>query len=82
MPRSSVTTLCRGDVLVAYSDGITEAEDGGGTPFDDAGLDAVLGAWSGASAPEISRAIIGAVTAHVGEARFADDLTVLVLRRA
>jgi hypothetical protein len=75
------TELAAGDVLVAYSDGITEAENPAGIPFDDAGLDNVLGAWASASAPEISRAIIGAVTAHVGEARFADDLTVLVLRR-
>ncbi len=77
--KSEETQLSPGDVLVAYSDGITEAENPAGEPFDDAGLDAVLSAWSAASAPEISRAIIGAVTAHVGEARFADDLTVLVI---
>ena len=79
--KSEETRLSPGDVLVAYSDGITEAENPAGEPFDDAGLDAVLSAWSAASAPEISRALIGAVTAHVGEARFADDLTVLVMRR-
>jgi phosphoserine phosphatase RsbU/P len=76
------TTLHGGDMLVAYSDGITEAEHGAtGQPFDDSGLDAVLAAWSAASTPEVSRAIIEAVTTHVGEARFADDLTVMVLKR-
>jgi len=76
------TTLWAGDLLVAYSDGITEAEHGTThQPFDESGLDAVLTAWSAATTPEISRAIIDGVTAHVGEARFADDLTVLVLKR-
>lgn len=80
---SQTTTLVAGDVLVAYSDGITEAEHRTTQqPFDESGLDAVLAAWAGASAPELSRALMEAVTAHVGEARFADDLTVLVLRRS
>jgi phosphoserine phosphatase RsbU/P len=71
-----------GDLLVAYSDGITEAEHGTTEqPFDESGLDHVLDAWALATTPEISRAIINAVTVHVGEARFADDLTVMVLKR-
>jgi len=79
---AETATLEPGDLLVAYSDGITEAEhDTTHEPFDEAGLDKVLGAWFAASTPEISRAIIDAVTAHVGEARFGDDLTVLVLKQ-
>jgi sigma-B regulation protein RsbU (phosphoserine phosphatase) len=79
---SQTTTIGAGDLLVAYSDGITEAEHAStGQPFDEAGLDAVLSAWAGASAPEVSRALMDAVTAHVGEPRFADDLTVLVVKR-
>jgi sigma-B regulation protein RsbU (phosphoserine phosphatase) len=79
---AQLTVLQPGDLLVAYSDGITEAEHGTtGQPFDESGLDAVLAAWAAASTPEVSRAIIDGVTAHVGEARFADDLTVMVLKR-
>jgi sigma-B regulation protein RsbU (phosphoserine phosphatase) len=75
------TTMASGDVLVCYSDGITEAEQPDTQrPFDESGLDAVVSAWSTASAPEMSKAIIDAVSTHVGEARFADDLTVLVVR--
>jgi sigma-B regulation protein RsbU (phosphoserine phosphatase) len=79
---AQATMLDPGDMLVAYSDGITEAEHGmTQQPFDEAGLDSVLAAWHTASTPEVSRAIIDAVTTHVGEARFADDLTVMVLKR-
>ncbi|HEY8548497.1 MAG TPA: PP2C family protein-serine/threonine phosphatase [Vicinamibacterales bacterium] len=78
---ASEEQLCPGDMLVAYSDGITEAENVRGEPFDESGLDSVLTAWVTATAPELCDALIRAVTAHVGEARFTDDLTVLVLRK-
>jgi serine phosphatase RsbU (regulator of sigma subunit) len=78
---SETTTLNAGDVLVMYSDGITEAETSGGVPFDEQGLQAVVTAWVGGSAPELSSAVLRAVNQHVGDARVADDLTVLVLKR-
>jgi serine phosphatase RsbU (regulator of sigma subunit) len=70
-----------GDMLVAYSDGITEAENAAGQPFEEEGLDALLAAWASGSAPEVTQAVQRAVLAHVGDARVGDDLTVLVLRR-
>jgi serine phosphatase RsbU (regulator of sigma subunit) len=79
---TSEQSLASGDMLVAYSDGITEAENTAGVPFEEEGLDAVLAAWSSGSAPEITQAVQRAVLAHVGDARVGDDLTVLVLRRA
>jgi sigma-B regulation protein RsbU (phosphoserine phosphatase) len=78
---AETTTLCAGDVLVMYSDGITEAENAAGVPFDEEGLQAVVAAWVGGSAPELSSAVLRAVNQHVGDARVADDLTVLVLKR-
>ena len=78
---TSEQVLATGDMLVAYSDGITEAENPAGTPFEEEGLDAVIGAWAAGSAPEITQAVQRAVLAHVGDARVGDDLTVLVLRR-
>jgi len=72
-----------GDLLVAYSDGITEAEhELTGEPFDEAGLDGVITSWASATTPEISHAILDEVAAHVGDARVADDLTVLVVKRS
>jgi phosphoserine phosphatase RsbU/P len=78
---TSDQALASGDMLVAYSDGITEAENEAGTPFEEEGLDAVLAAWASGSAPEVTQAVQRAVLAHVGDGRVADDLTVLVLRR-
>ena len=79
--QSERTSLIAGDLLVMYSDGITEAETPGGVPFDDSGLEAGIAAWADASAPEISGALLRAVDRHVAEGRFADDLTVLVVKR-
>jgi phosphoserine phosphatase RsbU/P len=79
---ASAQRLEPGDLLVAYSDGVTEAENLDGRPFDESGLDDVLSAWGSASAPEITAAVIRAVAAHIGEARVSDDLTILALRRS
>jgi serine phosphatase RsbU (regulator of sigma subunit) len=75
------TRFDTGDLLVMYSDGITEAETQAGVPFDESGLEGVIAAWANASAPELTAAILRAVERHVGDGRFADDLTVLVARR-
>lgn len=75
------TMLAPGDWLVMYSDGITEAENSAGVPFDEAGLTSVVTAWAAGSAPELSTALFRAVDQHVGDARIGDDLTVLVLKR-
>ncbi len=71
-----------GDLLVLYSDGITEAESPSGTPFDEEGLVALVRAHaSNPSLPDIGQAIIKAVERHAQDVRFADDLTVLLARR-
>jgi sigma-B regulation protein RsbU (phosphoserine phosphatase) len=74
------TILGNGDVLVMYSDGVTEAENPEGHPFDERGLQGVIDAgW--ASAKELGWATFEAVERHARERRLLDDLTVLVLRR-
>nr|MCU0257063.1 SpoIIE family protein phosphatase [Vicinamibacterales bacterium] len=71
-----------GDLLVLYSDGITEAESPSGAPFDEEGLVALIRAHANnPSLPEIGQAIIKAVERHAQDVRFADDLTVLLARR-
>ena len=47
------TTLEPGDMLVMYSDGITEAEDPRSQPFDEAGLERVVERFATASAADI-----------------------------
>ena len=75
------TVLAPGDVLVFYSDGITEAESREGVPFDDAGLIDVIERHWWEDAATIGTAIVSAVQAHAVETRLADDLTVLAIRR-
>jgi phosphoserine phosphatase RsbU/P len=78
---SGRTILDSGDVLVMYSDGVTEAEDGAGVPFDEAGLQRVMESGGWASAKELGWAAFAAVERHSDERRLLDDLTVLVARR-
>ena len=75
------TVLAPGDVLVFYSDGITEAESRAGVPFDEAGLIDVVERHWWEDAATIGTAIVSAVQAHAVETRLADDLTVLAIRR-
>jgi len=71
-----------GDLLVLYSDGITEAESPSGTPFDEEGLVSLINAHAGnPSLVDIGKAVIKAVEHHAQDVRFADDLTVLLARR-
>jgi sigma-B regulation protein RsbU (phosphoserine phosphatase) len=69
------------DVLVLFSDGITEAENAAGRPFDDAGLEATIAAHADRDPDALGHAILEAVVNHAGDARLADDLTALVLKR-
>jgi phosphoserine phosphatase RsbU/P len=73
--------LLPGDVLVLYSDGITEAEDAFERPFDEAGVQSVVDRPDWASAKELGWAMFAAVESHRQERRLLDDLTVLVARR-
>lgn len=75
------THVERGDLLVLYSDGITEAENPQGEPFEEAGLERFLAARGGESPAELAPAILQAVEAHARDSRFTDDLTVLILKR-
>jgi serine phosphatase RsbU (regulator of sigma subunit) len=70
-----------GDVLVMFSDGIVEAENAAGEPFDEAGIRAIVDqpAWS--SAKELSWALLAGVQRHTDDRRLMDDLTALVARR-
>jgi serine phosphatase RsbU (regulator of sigma subunit) len=78
---TGATILEPGDVLVMYSDGITEAEDTFDQPFDEAGVQTVVDGQGWGSAKELGWALFEAVETHSRERRLLDDLTVLALRR-
>ena len=70
------------DLLAIYSDGITEAESPGGQAFDERGLEDVLRVERGNNVAAIGAAVVRAVELHTADVRLADDLTLLLLRRA
>jgi phosphoserine phosphatase RsbU/P len=76
------TWLNPGDMLVLYSDGITEAENPAGQPLEEAGLQQVLDAHVHEPAAAIGVRVLAAVEAHAKASRFGDDLTILILKRA
>jgi serine phosphatase RsbU (regulator of sigma subunit) len=76
------TAVARGDLLLMYSDGITEAENPAGQPFEETGLERFLAARGGESPAVLAPAILRAVEAHARDSRFTDDLTVLILKRS
>ena len=75
------TILQSDDLIAIYSDGITEAENAAGSPFDESGLESALRLHGREPIAAIGSGVLRAVEAHTGDTRFADDLTVLVLRR-
>lgn len=75
------TRLNVGDVIVMYSDGVTEAEDEAGVPFEESGLQAVIDGPGWASAKELAWATFAAVDQYSEQRRLFDDLTILAVRR-
>jgi hypothetical protein len=76
-----VVDLARGDTLVVYSDGITEAMNGARDFFGDERLREVLGRQRGRPAAEAGAAVVEAVARFVGDAPVHDDVSLVVLRR-
>ncbi len=70
------------DLLAIYSDGITEAENPRGEPFDERGLETVLTAERRNNVAATCAAVVRAVERHRADTRLADDLTLLLLRRS
>ncbi|HKW13201.1 MAG TPA: PP2C family protein-serine/threonine phosphatase [Candidatus Krumholzibacteria bacterium] len=75
-------TLDPGDFLVVYSDGIPEATDELGNFFGEERLLACLQKNAALPAPALMAAVIEAVRGHEKGSPRADDLTIVVVRRA
>ncbi len=78
---SSAAMLGPGDALVLYSDGLTEAENAAGVPFEDAGVEGVIARHGVGDPASLGRALLRAVETYAADTRLADDLTVLSLVR-
>ena len=76
-----VTVLSPGDRLLLYSDGLTEAENAQGQPFEEAGLEAIVRTYASQSPESIAAAAFRHVEQHTKDSRITDDLTILLLGR-
>ena len=73
--------LDAGDLVVLYSDGVTDAQNADGEEFGDRRLHDLLAASSGAAPDAVADAVLLAVDGFVDGAPQFDDITILVLRR-
>ena len=76
-----VVQLAPGDVLLLYTDGITEAQNAQGDFFDEDRLREVVRANLGRSARDIQDGVIAQVDTFVGDTPQFDDITMLVVVR-
>jgi sigma-B regulation protein RsbU (phosphoserine phosphatase) len=79
--KKSVILLAQEDVLVLYTDGVVEAQNGGDTIFGDDRLLGCVRANLGRPAQAIRDAIMADVYEFAGDAHQYDDITLLVLTR-
>ncbi|WP_164102824.1 PP2C family protein-serine/threonine phosphatase [Candidatus Laterigemmans baculatus] len=79
---SDTLTLRSDDLLLIYSDGITEAQDCDEQLFDESRLEACLANVGHEAAGEVAADVIQRVMEFQGTAPQADDITILALRYA
>jgi sigma-B regulation protein RsbU (phosphoserine phosphatase) len=76
-----VVDLDHGDVLIAYTDGMTEACNAAGACFEDAGLQASLESRLKCSAQEIADGIFADLLDFTGGMPQSDDMALVVVKR-
>jgi phosphoserine phosphatase RsbU/P len=74
-------TLERGDVVVLYTDGITEAENTDGRFYGLERLCQVVQRDRDKAARDIQQTVIADVKQHIGQQKIFDDLTLVVLKQ-
>jgi len=74
-------TLDLGDVVIFYTDGVTEARNAQGQFYDDKRLEAALADAHDLTAAEIVGKLVESVTSFTGSAPQTDDLTAVVIKR-
>ena len=70
-----------GDVLVIFTDGVVEAENAAGEELGDGPLAEVVLRLAQAGAEEIFEALLVEAFQHLGNGKFRDDVTLVVIKR-
>lgn len=78
---SSQTTLEVSEMLVAFSDGVTEAMNSAGEPYGDERFASFLTTHANMDPNELVAQIVESIDEYAGDAPQADDITLLVARR-
>jgi hypothetical protein len=78
---SQAAELKEGDILIVYSDGVTEARDEFGDFFGERKLRDLLPRLTALSSASIGERILAYVENFVGEARYYDDLSLIVMKK-
>jgi len=71
----------RGDVLVIFTDGVVEAENAAGEELGDGPLAEVVLRLPQAGAEGIFEALLVEAFQHLGDGKFRDDVTLVVIKR-
>ena len=69
-----------GDLLLMYTDGVTEARNAGGRMFNHPALEACIKEHGGGNAKAVRDRVLAAVSEHAGNSRQDDDLTLVVVK--
>ena len=81
MGTESSSHLATGDLLLLYTDGITEAQDSQEAFFEEDRLREVVSSYLGRSARDIQDGVIEQIGDFVGDAPQFDDITIMVVVR-
>jgi serine phosphatase RsbU (regulator of sigma subunit) len=73
--------LAPGDMLLVYSDGVTEAMNAAGEFYDDSRLRSLFPGLHALTARDAGQRILASVDAFIGDTRPYDDLSLVVLKR-
>ncbi len=73
--------LEQGDVLICYSDGLSEAFDGHGEWFGEQRIEQLVQEHAGQSAREIAEALLQGLQIFMSDKTLDDDLTLIVLKK-
>ncbi|MCE1165951.1 MAG: serine/threonine-protein phosphatase [Bacteroidetes bacterium] len=79
--KETVAEVETGDVILAYSDGVTEARNHTGEFYGNIRLSNLLCGISKLPANEIGNGIVKAIDNFIGDVRLHDDLSIIVLKK-
>ena len=79
--QESILKLEKGDMLVTFTDGVTEACDPSNNLYGEGRLESLLATLRDNTTQEVTSAIDNAVNAHANGAEQSDDITIMAIKR-